>query len=267
MQQRKQNWVRRWEHPALSFFSLIFAAVSAHAILWFYSSMDGVQVNGADFIQPLIKWGLAAAFTGFGYLASRGLAHRLLRGERVGVYIMICIVLELVEVTTNFMYSAVAIQHIGWLHLFSGTFLTFLTALIYLVMPIVPIVTVVLAWVDMDLQRQKEGDAAPSWANRAASPGYQAPRPATAAQHQVRPMVPPIQGRGPAAAQPATPTYGRGYTGVPRVTEMAETRKLDDARQGGFKFPFRRAGGSESGEGASVGDLLHDREKQLASIP
>jgi hypothetical protein len=34
MQHGKQNWVRRWEHPALSFFSLIFAAVSAHAIRW-----------------------------------------------------------------------------------------------------------------------------------------------------------------------------------------------------------------------------------------
>jgi hypothetical protein len=260
----KQNWVRRWEHPALSFFSLIFAAVSAHAILWFYSSMDGVQVSGADFMQPLIKWGLAAAFTGFGYLASRGLAHRLLRGERVGVYILICVVLELVEVTTNFMYAAVAILHIGWLHLFSGNFLVLLTGLIYLVMPIVPVVQVVLAWVDMDLQRQKEGDGAPSWAHRAASPGYQAARPAAA--QQGRSVVPPIQGRGPVAAPSATPTYGRGYTGMPRVAEMVEG-KAPEQKQGGFKFPFKRAAEADVTGMPTVRDLMHDPEKQLASIP
>jgi hypothetical protein len=265
MQPRKQNWVRRWEHPALSFFSLIFAAVSAHAILWFYSSMDGVQVSGADFMQPMIKWGLALAFTGFGYLTSRGLAHRLLRGERVGAYLFICLVLELVEVTTNFMYAAVAIQHIGWLHLFSGHFLVFLTGLIYLVMPIVPIVTVVLAWVDMDLQRQKEGDPAPSWAARSATPGYQAPRPATATQ-QARPVVPPTQGRGPVAGQPATPTYGRGYTGVPRVAEMADGKPLEQ-KAGGFKFPFKRAAESDVTGVPTVRDLMHDPEKQMAGIP
>jgi hypothetical protein len=176
---------------------------------------------------------------------------------------MICIVLELVEVTTNFMYSAVAIQHIGWLHLFSGNFLVFLTALIYLVMPIVPIVTVVLAWVDMDLQRQKEGDSAPSWAHRAASPGYQAARPAT---QQARPVVPPVQGRGPVAAQPATPTYGRGYTGVPRVAEVADG-KLPEQKPGGFKFPFKRAAESDVTGVPTVRDLMHDPEKQMASIP
>jgi hypothetical protein len=266
MSHGKQNWVRRWEHPALSFFSLIFAAVSAHAILWFYSSMDGVQVSGADFMQPLIKWGLAVAFTGFGYLTSRGLAHRLLRGERVGAYIFICLVLELVEVTTNFMYAAVAIQHIGWLHLFSGNFLVFLTAMIYLVMPIVPIVQVVLAWVDMDLQRQKEGDGAPSWAARPASSGYQAARPAAAQAQQARPVVPPLQGRGPVAVQPATPTYGRGYTGVPRVAEMGEG-KAPEPRQGGFKFPFKRASESDVTGVPTVRDLMHDPEKQMAGIP
>lgn len=153
----KQNWVRAWEHPALSFFSVVFAAVSAHAILWFYSTLDVVHVGGGDFMQPFIKWGLALAFTGFGYLSSRGLAHRLLRGERVGVYFLVCIVLEIVEVATNFMYSAVAIHNVSWLAMFTGGFHDFLLALMYVVLPIVPVVTVVLAWVDMDLTRQKEG--------------------------------------------------------------------------------------------------------------
>ncbi len=151
----KQNWVREMEHGALRVVSVIFSAASAHAILWFYSSMDKVQ--GADFIQPFIPWGLAVGFTAFGYFASRGLAHRLLNKERIRVYFLICLVLMLVEFSANFAQAAVSISHIDWLRLFHGAFYNVLLVMVYLVMPIVPIVTIVLAWVDMDMEMGKEG--------------------------------------------------------------------------------------------------------------
>jgi hypothetical protein len=252
----KKHWVRQWEHPALSFFSVVFAAVSAHAVLWFYSSLDTVQMDGSDFLQPFIKWGLALAFTGFGYLSSRGLAHRLLRRERVGVYFLICIVLEIVEVVTNFMYSAVAIRHVAWLGLFSGNFHTFLTVLMYLVLPIVPVVTVVLAWVDMDLTRQKEGPAVP-FANQGARYGQASPH--------VRTAVPPLQSVANRAPTPSNAAGPYGYTGVPRVADGAS-----GARQGGFKWPFRDRGESlEQGqpkEVQGVRTMLLDPEKHLASV-
>lgn len=256
----KQNWVRAWEHPALSFFSVIFAAVSAHAILWFYSTLDVVHVGEGDFMQPFIKWGLALAFTGFGYLSSRGLAHRLLRGERVGVYFLICIVLEIVEVATNFMYSAVAIHNVGWLTMFTGGLHDFLLGLMYVVLPIVPVVTVVLAWVDMDLTRQKEGPV----------PFAHAGVRATQASQQARMSVPPIQpvaNRTTAARPTASSTpYSNGYTGVPRVADGAAS----GAKQGGFKWPFRDRGASEEQgqprETQGVRTMLLDPEKHMASV-
>jgi hypothetical protein len=246
----KTNWVRAWEHPALSFFSVVFAAVSAHAILWFYSSLDVVHMDGSDFMQPFIKWGLAAAFTGFGYLSSRGLAHRLLRGERVGVYFLICIVLELVEIITNFMYSAVAIRNVAWLQLFTGNFHTVLMVLMYVVLPIVPIVTVVLAWVDMDLTRQKEGPV--PFAGGGSRSGYASP-------------LQPLANRASTRANGAAP-YGNGYIGVPRVAEGTAA----SGKPGGFKWPFRdRSQASEQAQlkqtmGART--MLLDPDKQLASV-
>lgn len=252
----KNNWVRAWEHPALSFFSVIFAAVSAHAILWFYSSLDMVRTDGADFMQPFIKWGLALAFTGFGYLSSRGLAHRLLRGERVGAYFLICVVLEVVEVATNFMYSAVAIRNVAWLQLFTGNFHTILTVLMYVVMPIVPIVTVVLAWVDMDLTRQKEGPV--PFGNQGARYGQASP--------QARTSVPPLQPGANRASARANASYVNGYTGVPRVADSGAS----GAKPGGFRFPFRDRG--EASEQAQPKNMqgartmLLDPEKHMASV-
>ena len=236
MRSSQTNWVRQWEHPALSFFSVVFSAVSAHAILWFYSSLDTVHMDG-DFMQPFIKWGLALAFTGFGYLCSRGLAHRLLRHERVGVYFLICIVLEIVEVSTNFMYSAVAIHNVGWVQLFTGGLHDFLLALMYTVLPIVPLVTVVLAWVDMDLTRQKEGPAPFASAGVRAGPAS--------------PLVrTPLASAQPGASRVAP--YANGYTGVPRVADAASATP---PKQGGFRFPFP----DRSKEGART--LVLDPEK------
>ncbi len=247
----KRNWVRAWEHPALSFFSVVFAAVSAHAILWFYSSLDVVHMDGSDFMQPFIKWGLAAAFTGFGYLTSRGLAHRLLRGERVGVYFLICVVLELVEIITNFMYSAVAIRNVGWLSLFTGNFHTVLMVLMYVVLPIVPIVTVVLAWVDMDLTRQKEGPV--PFVHQGTRSGYASP-------------LQPGSNRASTRSNGVASPYGNGYTGVPRVADGAAS----GGKQGGFKWPFRDRG--EAREQAQpkqtmgARTMLLDPDKQLAPV-
>jgi hypothetical protein len=238
---------------------VVFASLPAHAILWFYSTLDVVHVGGGDFMQPFIKWGLALAFTGFGYLSSRGLAHRLLRGERVGVYFLICIVLEIVEVATNFMYSAVAIHNVGWLAMFTGGMHDFLLGLMYVVLPIVPVVTVVLAWVDMDLTRQKEGPV--PFANAGVRPTQASPQARTSA-----PPIQPVANRASARPTAAPPPYATGYTGVPRVADGAAS----GTKQGGFKWPFRDRGeASEQAqprEAQGVRTMLLDPEKHMAPV-
>src|SRR6266705_3440132 len=109
----KQTWVRQVEHAVLRVLSVVFSAVSAHAILWFYSSMDRVT-DTSDPLQPFVKWGLSIGFSALGYFISRGLVHRLLNREPVRVYLFICAALELVEISANFAQAAVSIHAVDW---------------------------------------------------------------------------------------------------------------------------------------------------------
>src|SRR5712691_2574159 len=147
-----QNWVRRVEHSVLRLVSFVFSVVSAHAILWFFSALDWV-----DLLQPWVKWGIAGGFGILGYFVSRGLAHRLLNRERVRAYVFICAVFELVEVVCNYSMAASSAEGIVWVSRIHGLQHQVLVVLIYVVLSIIPVVTVMLAWVDMDLERAKQG--------------------------------------------------------------------------------------------------------------
>ena len=146
------HWVRRMEHSVLRLASFVFSIVSAHAILWFFSAL-----NHVDGLQPYVTWGIALGFGVLGYFVSRGLAHRLLNREPVRAYIFICGVFELVEVVCNYAMATVAVQWITWLGIVPPGQRAVLTFLTYLVLSIIPVVTVMLAWVDMDLDRAKQG--------------------------------------------------------------------------------------------------------------
>ncbi len=209
--------------------SVLFSAVSAHAILWFYSSMDHVT-DTSDPLQPYVKWGLALGFTALGYFVSRGLVHRLLNHERIRIYLVISILLELVEISANFAQGAVSIRAIDWLHLFSGPIYTVLVVMVYLVMPIVPLFTIALAVVDMDMDRAKQGYTVRGFGGGGGSPASAAAaptaRPQAAPKQDARPVTPTTSGyAAPQAAYPGMvrPTaapgaagYQQGYAGVRR---------------------------------------------------
>jgi hypothetical protein len=149
---RHSNWVRRAEHGVLRLVSFVFSVVSAHAILWFFSALDWV-----DPLQPYVKWGLAIGFGILGYFVSRGLAHRLLNKEPVRAYVFICGLFEFVEIVANYSMAASSSAWILWLTRVPGVQHAVLVPLVQIVLSIIPLVTVMLAWVDMDLERAKQG--------------------------------------------------------------------------------------------------------------
>ena len=201
---RHSNWVRRAEHGVLRLVSFVFSVVSAHAILWFFSALDWV-----DPLQPYVKWGLAIGFGILGYFVSRGLAHRLLNKEPVRAYVFICGLFEFVEVVCNYSMAASSSAWILWLARVHGVQHTVLVPLVQVVLSIIPLVTVMLAWVDMDLERAKQGYEVRGFGTPTAQP-YTA---ATA--------VPPVQPRQGTsswqspAAQGVPP--GQSWQGVPPV--------------------------------------------------
>ncbi len=220
------TWVRRVEHVVLRVVSMVFSLVSAHAILWFFSSLDWV-----DQLQPWVKWGIAGGFGVLGYFVSRGLAHRLLNKERVTAYLFICGVFELVEIVCNYSMAASSAENIAWLWRIHGHQHEVLVFLVYVVLSIIPVVTVMLAWVDMDLERAKQGYTIQGFGGGGfqgngvkLQGGVPGPRPfgiGTSA-----PAVPkqatyaPVTSPGIPTPQPM-PTYTQGYMGMQPIPMAA----------------------------------------------
>src|SRR5437763_6962501 len=207
----QQVWVRRVEHVVLRLVSLGFSLASEHAIRWFFSPLDGVDV-----LQPTISWMIAIGFGVLGYCVSRGLAHRLMNKERIRAYAPICLVVELVEIFCNYALAAAVVQRATWLSTVPLTQRAALTALTYVVLAIIPLVSLLLAVVDMDLERSKLGGygaGAPSF------PAQRAPSfaPAAAPMNQAQPKYAPYQTLGGSSMtnvpMPPTASYPQGYTG------------------------------------------------------
>lgn len=232
MQQRRHErvWVRRMEHGVLRVVSLGFSMASAHAIRWFFAPLDRV-----DALQPFITWTIAIGFGLLGYFVSRGLAHRLMNRERIRAYAPICLVVEVVEIICNYALAAAVIQQATWLHAVQPTQRAFLTGATYLVLSIIPLVSLLLAVVDMDLERKKDGSGSPM-----------------GRVGQVAARV-PVGRAGQNGA-----SYAQGYqaSGV-------------GAKQGGFKFPFPRRGEdrAQPQDAVSGRTMLLDPEKELVGVP
>ena len=189
----------RMQHGVLRVVSLLFSLASAHAILWFFSPLDSV-----DLLQPVITAALACGFGILGYFVSRGLAYRMMNKERFWSYAMIVLLVEFVEIFCNLSEALATIHRSDWMGGYSATVQTFLTVLTCIVWSCVPLISIGLAVVDMDLEREKRGMiAAPK--NAPLMPGFGgqggAPRPSFPAGPQpsaTYPQAPARPGYGPA---------------------------------------------------------------------
>lgn len=219
----RQVWIRKVEHGVLRAVSLGFSLASAHAIRWFFAPLDGV-----DRLQPVITWMIALGFGLLGYFVSRGLAHRLMNRERIRAYLPICIVVEVVEIFCNYALAAAVIQHATWLTQVPGVQRNFLTAMTYVVLSIIPLVSLMLAVVDMDMERSKNG-ATPAPGGFPVFGGGKGPKGA-------QPKVPSYaSGVGASNMGVTYPPYGSGYGGngsaAPFGSHVPTTTKA-----GGFPF-------------------------------
>lgn len=146
------SWMIRAQHGVLRIVSLAFSLVSAHAIRWFFSPLDSV-----DIFQPAITWILAVGFGILGYFVSRGLAYRMMNRERFWSYALIVILVEFVEIFCNLSEALATIHRSDWMQGFNPTVQALLTVLTCIVWSCVPLISIGLAVVDMDLEREKRG--------------------------------------------------------------------------------------------------------------
>ncbi|MGI9061931.1 MAG: hypothetical protein ACR2H5_25535 [Ktedonobacteraceae bacterium] len=271
MQERRphtHNWVRRVEHGVLRGVSFVFSVVSAHAILWFFSALDWV-----DPLQPFVKWGLAIGFGILGYFVSRGLAHRLLNKEPVRAYVFICGLFEFVEIVCNYSMAASSSSWIVWLGRVHGVQHTVLVPLVQVVLSIIPLVTVMLAWVDMDLERAKQGyevrgfgtPTAQPYTTPSATPPMQQRQGVPNWQSSAASSVPPVQRPPqpkqapvyPTAGQPTLapqPSYQQGY--APPVARSAVSSLSVPSATSETMEPPAAQGGWFSGLRSNVGKAV-----------
>ena len=237
----RRNWVLAGEHFALRVGSFAFSMVSAHAILWFFNSLAMVQ--DSDPLQRYVPYVIAGGFGLLGYFVSRGLVYRMMRKERIRVYIAICLLFEFVEVVCNFAQAVSSVPHVDWLSRMRGGPHDGLSFVLYVAYSIVPVVTFVLAVVDMDLEKEKLSAASvrASLAPRSAVTTLRATTVPNVPARSAPVVVPQrTQGNGnglPKAAVPVlTNTPGNG-TMHPRP---------DATTSNGFRFPFAKRGGDDS---------------------
>ena len=213
-------WIRKVEHWVLRVVSLGFSLASAHAIRWFFAPLDGV-----DALQPIITWIIALGFGLLGYFVSRGLAHRLMNRESIRAYLPISIVVEVVEIFCNYALAAAVIQHATWLLQVPEVQRNFLTGLTYVVLSIIPLVSLMLAVVDMDMERSKNG-AGP------AAGGFPVFGGGKGSKGGPQPKVPSYaSGAGTPGMGATYPSYGTGYSGNGNGAGVSPATKA-----GGYPF-------------------------------
>lgn len=157
-------WVVEFGPFVLKVASLAFSLYSANAIRWVFSGL-GV----ADRIEMVMVWVIAGAFGVTGYFITRGLAFRMMNRDRVRGYILICFLVELVEISCNLLEALVAMQHATQFDGFGPGVHSVLTVVVCVMWSSVPLISIGLAILDMDMEREKRGLIARS---KAASPGF-----------------------------------------------------------------------------------------------
>ncbi len=188
--------IRRLERPMLQLVSLLFSFGSAHAIQWFLAPLDSTDPTQV-YITNAISIGLGI----LGYFVTRGLAHRLMQKESVLGYIPLVLVVEFVEIYTNFAKAQVAVQDASWLQHALPSLASTNIVCTYLLYCVVPLVGPCLAVLDMDLERRMR-QAAPPAANN--GPGMRpvpnrGPQPAPRPNGQPQPVPRPA---GPVSPPP-----------------------------------------------------------------
>lgn len=149
-------WVRRVEHVVLRIVSLALSLASAHAIRWLLSPLDRI-----DPLEPVITWMIAVSLGALGYFMSRGLAHRIMNKESWGAYVPLIVVVEFVEIFSNYALAAAVIAGATWLSAVPSFQRMVLTYMTYVALSVVPLVSALLAVVDVDLDRSKSAAAQP----------------------------------------------------------------------------------------------------------
>lgn len=149
------SWVRSAEHGILRVVSLVFSMASAYAIRLFFEPLDV-----ADGGERFITWGIAIGFGVLGYVVSRGLVHRMMNKESIWAYAPICFLVELVDVSCNYVLAASVVGQAWWLRAVPDNQRIVLTGITYVVLSVIPLVSLFLAVVDMDLERSKYGGGA-----------------------------------------------------------------------------------------------------------
>jgi hypothetical protein len=180
------SWIRVAEHGILRVVSLAFSLASAYAIRVFFAPLDA-----ADPGEKVITWVIAAGFGVLGYVVSRGLVHRMMQKESIWAYAPICFLVELVDISCNYVLAASVVREAWWLNAVPENQRGVLTAITYVVLSAIPLVSLFLAVVDMDLERSKHGGAGGSG------------RPLVAQKQPQAPLRPLIQPKAPSAAVPA----------------------------------------------------------------
>jgi hypothetical protein len=146
----KQHWILNVQHGVFRLVSFAFSLVSAHAIYWFFSAL-----NGVDSLQPIVTVVISLGFAVLGYFVTRGLAHRLMLRKAIWSYAFIGVLFVFVEVVCNYGESAARYPDIVWLHQLTGVQLAWFTYLVPLVLSIIPVFNIALAYIDTDLMQEK----------------------------------------------------------------------------------------------------------------
>jgi hypothetical protein len=171
-------------------------------------------LGATDKIESIMVWVIAGAFGITGYFITRGLAFRMMNKERIGGYIFICFLVEMVEISCNLLEALVAMQHSTQFQGFTPGVHLALTILVCVMWSCVPLISVGLAIMDMDMEREKRGLVAhPKGAAVGAPPGFSAPLPRQpqgfgpqpAATYPSMPVQPQRSGYGPMAMPPLVP--------------------------------------------------------------
>jgi len=136
--------------------SLALSLASAHAIRWLLSPLDRI-----DPLEPTITWMIAASLGALGYFMSRGLAHRIMNKESWLSYLPLIVVVEFVEIFSNYALAAAVIAGATWLGEVPSVQRAVLTAMTYVALSVVPLVSALLVVVDVDLDRSKSAAAQP----------------------------------------------------------------------------------------------------------
>lgn len=172
------SWIRVAEHTILRIVSLAFSLASAYAIRVFFAPLDA-----ADPGERVITWIVAAGFGVLGYVVSRGLVHRMMQKESIWAYAPICFLVELVDISCNYVLAASVVREAWWLNAVPENQRGILTVITYVVLSAIPLVSLFLAVVDMDMERSKHGTAAPVRANKPVASFRSVP--------QLKPATPP----------------------------------------------------------------------------